>query len=63
MDYMIKMLYMCYLSNDSWTRTCAARKLAREKEGIDFFKKYSTDKDSVLKFMKKLDKALSRRKK
>lgn len=48
-------LYLCYLGRDKLTRVGAISYFVVKHGGKEFFEKYSTPKDTILKFLKQLD--------
>ena len=53
MDETILYLYKCYLGKDLLYRTGMICEFVKEKNGDEFFYKYSTQKDTILEFIKK----------
>ena len=57
MDPIIKLVYKCYLGKTMGERLTAIVKLVKEYDGkSEFFDKYSTTKDSIMDFLKRVEK-------
>lgn len=53
MDEMIRFVYIAYLGNTMGVRIGAICELVKDHEGKEFFKLYSTSKDSIIEFLEK----------
>lgn len=51
----LQSLYLCYLGKDKLTRLSAISYFVVKHNGRRFFDQYSTPKDNILEFLKKLD--------
>lgn len=52
MSSMMELLYVAYLGKTVWRRTLAICDIVRKHGGKDFFDKYSTESDTIKKFIK-----------
>ena len=55
MDEMIRLVYVAYLGKTIGVRLGTICKLVKEHDGKEFFKQYSTSKDSIMEFLKKCE--------
>ena len=51
----LETLYVCYLGKHKGIRLCAISKFVNGCKGREFFDKHSTQKDTILDFLKKVD--------
>lgn len=51
----LQVLYMCYLGKTKGRRLSAICRFVKEHDGREFFDQYSTQKDSIIEFLKKCD--------
>lgn len=56
MQKWLKILYKCYLGKNKGIRLDAIFEFIKQHNGREFFKKFSTVKDSILDFLKRCDK-------
>lgn len=51
----VEWVYRCYLGKHIGLRTASIVEFVKEHGGRDFFVEYSTDTDSILDFIRKVD--------
>lgn len=60
MDEVVKLVYRSYLGKNLNRRLVAIWTFVEQHNGREFFEKYSTQKDSILDYLKKADEILKK---